>query len=234
MRHNTLAGILLTLLPLIAAGAEQAGPQTEKEKRSYSIGINMGKTLSGVTVDIDYQMLARGVADAISGNKQLKDEEIQGIIVQFYQDISKQKMENHRKLAEKNKTEGEAFLAENAKKEGVVTLPSGLQYKVLVQGTGPKPTENDRVKTNYRGTLIDGTEFDSSFSRNEPTVFPLIGVIAGWSEALQLMPVGSKWMIYVPPSLAYGNKQATDKVGPNATLIFEIELMSIEPEEEHP
>jgi FKBP-type peptidyl-prolyl cis-trans isomerase FklB len=130
--------------------------------------------------------------------------------------------------AAENKTKGEAFLAENKKKEGVVTLPSGLQYKILKAGEGPKPTAEDSVKCNYRGTLIDGKEFDSSYKRNEPATFPVKGVIKGWTEALQLMPVGSKWQLFIPPDLAYGERGAGELIQPEATLIFEVELLSIE------
>jgi FKBP-type peptidyl-prolyl cis-trans isomerase FklB len=137
--------------------------------------------------------------------------------------------ENERlnQLAEKNKNDGEAFLAENAKKQGVITLPSGLQYKIIKPGTGRKPKPTDEVTTHYRGTLIDGTEFDSSYRRGEPTSFPVNGVIAGWTEALQLMPVGAKWQLFIPPHLAYGERGAGGQIGPNATLIFEVELIAI-------
>jgi FKBP-type peptidyl-prolyl cis-trans isomerase len=128
-----------------------------------------------------------------------------------------------------SKKEGEAFLAANKSKDGVVTLPSGLQYKILTQGTGPKPTPSDSVVCNYRGTLINGTEFDSSYKRGEPATFPVTGVIKGWTEALQLMPVGSKWQLFVPSEMAYGERSPAPQIGPNSTLIFEVELLSIQP-----
>jgi FKBP-type peptidyl-prolyl cis-trans isomerase len=137
-------------------------------------------------------------------------------------------MEKMAKASEKNKKEGEEFLTANKAKPGVVTLPSGLQYKIMQAGTGPKPTATDSVSCNYRGTLIDGTEFDSSYKRGQPTTFPVSGVIKGWTEALQLMPVGSKWQLFVPASLAYGDRAASALIGPDATLLFEVELLSIQ------
>ena len=140
----------------------------------------------------------------------------------------KKREEEQKKLAEKNAKEGEAFFAENKKKEGIVTLPSGLQYKVIKEGDGPTPKATDTVSVNYKGTFIDGTEFDSSYKRNQPATFKVKGVIPGWVEALQLMKVGSKWQIFIPASLAYGDKGAGNVIGPNATLIFEVELLSID------
>jgi len=140
----------------------------------------------------------------------------------------KKQAEAMKTLGEKNRKEGEAFLAENKTKDGVVALPSGLQYKILKEGDGKKPTADDAVVCNYRGTLLDGTEFDSSFKRNQPATFPVKGVIKGWTEALQLMPAGSKWQLFIPPSLGYGERGAANLIGPNATLIFEVELISIQ------
>jgi FKBP-type peptidyl-prolyl cis-trans isomerase len=142
--------------------------------------------------------------------------------------LRKAQMEKMQKAGEKNKKEGETFLTANKAKPGVVTLPSGLQYKILQAGTGPKPTATDSVSCNYRGTLIDGTEFDSSYKRGQATTFPVSGVIKGWTEALQLMPVGSKWQLFVPASLAYGDRAASALIGPDATLIFDVELVSIQ------
>jgi FKBP-type peptidyl-prolyl cis-trans isomerase len=142
--------------------------------------------------------------------------------------LRKTMMEKMQKVADKNKTEGAAFLAANKSKPGVVTLPSGLQYKILKEGTGPKPTASDTVACNYRGTLINGTEFDSSYKTGQPATFPVSGVIKGWTEALQLMPVGSKWQLFIPSDLAYGNRGAGADIGPDTTLIFEVELLSIQ------
>ncbi len=143
-------------------------------------------------------------------------------------EVRKQQQEKMQEAGAANKTEGEAFLAANKSKDGVVTLPSGLQYKILTAGTGPKPTASDSVVCNYRGTLINGTEFDSSYKRGQPATFGVGQVIKGWTEALQLMPVGSKWQLFIPSSLAYGERGAGAEIGPNATLIFEVELLSIQ------
>ncbi len=223
-----------------AAPSQQAAPPasnaalpTQKDKLSYAIGMNIGKGLHRDSIDVDPNLILRGLKDGIAGDKTLlTDEEAQATITQL-QNQMRQKMEEQRKMAEgTNKKEGDAYLAANKSKEGVVTLPSGLQYKILKQGTGPKPTATDTVVCNYRGTLINGTEFDSSYKRGEPTTFPVNGVIKGWTEALQLMPVGSKWQLVVPPDLAYGARGAGEAIGPDQTLIFEVELMSIKPKDQ--
>jgi FKBP-type peptidyl-prolyl cis-trans isomerase FklB len=148
--------------------------------------------------------------------------------MQLQEETRKKQAEKAQQMGAANKTEGETFLAANKNKEGVITLPSGLQYKILQAGTGPKPAATDSVVCNYRGTLINGTEFDSSYKRGQPATFPVNGVIKGWTEALQLMPVGSKWQLFVPAQLAYGDRGAGADIGPNATLIFEVELLSIQ------
>ncbi len=192
--------------------------KNQKEKVSYIIGMDIGGNLKRQSIDIDPNILARGVQDALSGEKPLlSKEEIQETMVAFQKD-----------MMEKQKQRGEAFLSENKKKEGVKTLPSGLQYKVIKAGTGKKPKVNDTVTVNYRGTLIDGTEFDSSFRRGQPVAFPVSGVIPGWTEALPLMQEGAKWQLFVPPNLAYGERGAGGLIGPNATLIFEVELISVQ------
>jgi FKBP-type peptidyl-prolyl cis-trans isomerase FklB len=162
------------------------------------------------------------------GKTRLTQEEAQAVLKEVQTEVQKQQQEKMKEAADKNKSEGEAFLATNKSKDGVVTLPSGLQYKILTAGTGPKPTASDSVKCNYRGTLINGTEFDSSYKRGQPATFAVGQVIKAWTEALQLMPVGSKWQLFVPSSLAYGERGAGAEIGPNATLIFEVELLSIE------
>ncbi len=201
----------------------------QKSKVSYAIGLNMGHGMKQQSVDVDPNVLAQGLKDGLAGGKALMtDDEVHATLMQFQTDM-RAKMEEKRKAAgEASKSAGEAFLAANKNKEGVVTLPSGLQYKVLTQGTGAKPTTSDTVTCNYRGTLVDGTEFDSSYKRGEPAKFPVGGVIKGWTEALQLMPVGSKWQLFIPPSLAYGEQGAGADIPPNSTLIFEVELISIE------
>jgi FKBP-type peptidyl-prolyl cis-trans isomerase FklB len=203
--------------------------KTQKEKASYAIGMNIGKTFKKDAVDVDPAIFLRGVKDALSGSKALlTDEEIKSTLTILQTQLQKQQEETMRQAAEVNKKAGDAFLAENKTKEGVVALPSGLEYKILTPGTGPKPAATDTVVCNYRGTLIDGKEFDSSYKRGQPATFPVSGVIKGWTEALQLMPVGSKWQIVVPGDLAYGDRGAGPDIGPGSTLIFEVELLSIQ------
>ena len=202
--------------------------KSDKEKLSYSIGMDIGEKLKQQSIDVDTEMLARGLKDRYGGGKTLlTEDEARKTIADFQQALRAKQAETMKKLAEKNKVDGEKFLAENAKKEGVKTLPSGLQYKEITHGTGKSPKTTDTVTTHYRGTLIDGTEFDSSYKRGEPASFPVSGVIAGWTEALQLMKEGSKWQLFVPPSLAYGERGAGRDIGPNATLLFEVELISV-------
>jgi FKBP-type peptidyl-prolyl cis-trans isomerase FklB len=216
--------------PPAAKGTASGALSTQKDKQSYALGMNLAENLKSQSVEIDPNLLLRGMKDALAGGKTLLtvDEE-HSTLMELQNGLRKAQVEKMQKAGEKNKTEGEAFLAANKAKPGVVALPSGLQYKILHAGTGPKPTASDSVSCNYRGTLIDGsTEFDSSYKRGEPTTFPVSGVIKGWTEALQLMPVGSKWQLFVPAALAYGDRAASAIIGPNATLIFEVELVSIQ------
>jgi FKBP-type peptidyl-prolyl cis-trans isomerase FklB len=209
---------------------------SQKMKVSYAIGLDIGKNFKARAIDIDVEILIQGLRDAQgSGQPLLSSEEIQKVMTQFQQDMmkveqEKRKVEDEKRMAQApgNKAKEEAFLKENAQKPGIKTTASGLQYKVISTGTGPMPKDTDTVKVHYRGTLLDGTEFDSSYKRNAPAVFPIKGVIKGWTEALQLMKVGSKWQIFLPSSLAYGEQGAGQAIGPNATLIFEVELLSIE------
>ncbi len=211
-----------------AATSPDSVLKTQKDKISYAIGMNVGTNLRRDALDVDPTLLTRGLQDALAGSKPLlTEEEARTLLTQLQADMRKKQAEKAQQTGTANKTEGEAFLAANKTKEGVVTLPSGLQYKILKAGTGPKPTANDSVVCNYRGTLINGPEFDSSYKRGEPATFPVSGVIKGWTEALQLMPVGSKWQLFVPSNLAYGDRGAGPEIGPNATLIFEVELLSI-------
>jgi len=202
---------------------------TTKEKASYAIGMNLGGGLHRQNIDVDSAALIQGMKDALSGNKTLlTEEEARAALMQLQSEMQAKMQAKAAQEGEANKKEGDAFLAANKTKEGVVTLPSGLQYKILTPGTGPKPTPTDSVVCNYKGTLINGTEFDSSYKRGEPATFPVTGVIKGWTEALQLMPVGSKWQLFVPADLGYGPRGTPGgPIGPNATLIFEVELMSI-------
>ncbi len=205
--------------------------KTEKDKVSYAIGMNVGKNLQRQSIDIDPAILIKGLQDTLAGKTLLTEAEAQAILMQLQADMRKKQDEKMQQAGEGNQKEGEAFLSANKAKPGVVTLPSGLQYKILKEGTGPKPTPTDSVSCNYRGTLINGTEFDSSYKGGQPVTFPVNGVIKGWTEALQLMPVGSKWQLFIPPDLAYGARGAGPDIGPNATLIFEVELLSIQPKE---
>ena len=216
-----------------ATAAAAAPLTTRKQKFSYALGMNIGSGLGAnlkkQSVDVDPNLVSQGLKDSMAGAKtRLTQEEMQAVLTEVQNEVRKQQQEKAQEASAKNKTEGAAFLAANKSKEGVVTLPSGLQYKILTAGTGPKPTASDSVKCNYKGTLINGTEFDSSYKTGKPVTFPVSGVIKGWTEALQLMPVGSKWQLYIPSSLAYGERGAGAEIGPDSTLIFEVELISIE------
>ncbi len=201
--------------------------KTDKDKQSYAMGMNLGTGLHRNGMTLDPALVARGLKDAQSGGKTaMTDEEVRTTMGQLQNEIKQKMQAKAQELGEKNKKEGEAFLAANKTKDGVVTLPSGLQYKILTEGNGPKPASSDTVTCNYRGTLINGTEFDSSYKRNEPTSFPVTGVIKGWTEALQLMPVGSKWQLFIPSDLAYGDA-GRPGIEPGSTLVFEVELLSI-------
>jgi len=214
-----------------APAAQGAAPafKTQKEKISYAIGMEMGKGVKTQGIDVDPSILEQGLKDALSGAKsQMSEDEIKQVITALQQDIRQKQMQVQEAAAAENKTKGEAFLAANAKKEGVVALPDGLQYKILTAGQGKKPVESDTVMCNYKGTFVDGTEFDSSAQAGKPVPFEVKNVIPGFKEVLQLMPVGSKWQVFVPSNLAYGERGAGGVIGPNAMLIFEIELVSIE------
>src|SRR6266704_2170120 len=225
---------LMTLLgagaALNLAAADSPSPfKDTKEKASYSIGVSIGQNFKNQGADLNLETVLQGMKDAVEGKKTLMtDQEIQETMMSFSTQMRAKAQEKQKEAGEKNRKEGEAFLAENKKKDGVKITPSGLQYKVITLGSGPKPTTNDTVVTHYRGTLIDGTEVDSSYKRGEPATFPVTGVIKGWTEALQLMPVGSKWQLFIPSDLAYGEHARSAEIGPNATLIFEVELVSIQ------
>ena len=216
----------------LLAGQSFAGEDTvlkdQKDKISYSIGVDIGTNLKKQFIEVDPDVLAKGVKDAYTGSKTLiPEQEVRDTLMTLQKEMIAKHQEELKSLAEKNKEEGDAFLAENKKKEGVVTLPSGLQYKIIKEGTGKTPNLTDTVTVNYKGTLIDGKEFDSSYRRGQPATFPVNGVIKGWTEALQLMKEGSKWDIYIPSDLAYGEKGAGAAIGPNSTLIFEVDLISL-------
>ena len=205
---------------------------TDAQRMGYSLGASMGRQFRNDKLQVDADALARGVREGFTADKlALTDEEVTAGMQQLQKSHSERMQAEQKAAADKNLAEGEAFLKDNAAKEGVVTTESGLQYKIVTAGEGPKPGAEDVVKVHYRGTLIDGTEFDSSYKRGEPVTFPVGGVIPGWVEALQLMPVGSKWELYIPSGLAYGPGGAGNQIGPNSALKFEVELLSIEPKE---
>lgn len=228
--RQIITGLVLAATLVIPVLAEEP-PQfpTSRDKASYAVGVDFANSLRRQGVDLNAEYLARGLRDVLQGGTVLLSEhEIRATIQAFQAEFRAQTQENLRVQGEKNKVEGPAFLARNAKQDGVVTLPSGLQYKIKTTGTGPKPTADSSVKCHYRGTFLDGTEFDSSYSRNQPAVFPVRGVIAGWTEALQLMPVGSTWTLFVPYELAYGAGGSPPRIPPYTALVFEVELLSIE------
>jgi FKBP-type peptidyl-prolyl cis-trans isomerase FklB len=180
---------------------------TEKDKQSYAIGLNVGQSLHRDGIVVDPKIVVRGLQDALAGGKVLlTDDQIKTVMTDLKKQVQQEQEAKRLAAAETNKKDGAAFLAANATKPGVVTLPSGLEYKILVAGTGPKPTADDKVVCNYRGMLLDTTEFDSSYKRGQPATFPVTGVIKGWTEALQLMPVGSKWQLFIPADLAYAER----------------------------
>jgi FKBP-type peptidyl-prolyl cis-trans isomerase FklB len=224
--------VILGVLFLVSQAQAQETPvlKNQKDKVSYIIGMDIGNNLKKQSIDVDPNILAKGVKDALSGAKSLLTEkEIQETMGAFQKEMMVKKEE----VGKQNKKEGDTFLAENKKKEGVKTLPSGLQYKVIKAGTGKKPKSTDTVTVHYRGTLINGTEFDSSYKRGQSVSFQVSGVIPGWTEALQLMEEGAKWQLFIPSNLAYGERGAGGAIGPNATLIFEVELVSIQEKKEN-
>jgi len=229
---NNYTRSLLTLT-LLFSGLQLAQAKDElsndKQKIGYSIGVSMSNNLKPFVADIDFDAFISGLRDQYKGNKlKMTEEEIQASIQKMQQTMASRQMAEQKKIADNNAALGTKFLAANKKKTGVKTTKSGLQYKVIKSGKGATPKTTDTVTTHYRGTLIDGSEFDSSYSRGKPASFPVNGVIKGWTEALQLMKVGDKWELYIPSELAYGANGPSPKIGPNATLVFEIELLSID------
>ena len=223
-RFILISAAFLLTLPLFAQ--EKSPPlKDQKDKVSYSIGLNIGSNLARQNVEINPEAMIAGVKDAIAGKPQLTQDQVKEVMTAFEKDMqAKQKA-----AGEKSAAEGAKFLEENKKKEGVKTTASGLQYKVIKEGTGAQPKTTDTVKVNYRGTLINGKEFDSSYKRGEPATFPLNGVIKGWSEGLQLMKTGAKYQLFVPPALAYGERAVGPDLPANSTLIFEVELLEAKP-----
>ena len=227
MKLKWLAVLGMGLWAAQVNAQEPAVFKTPKEKVSYGIGVDVARNFKRQGIEVDPDLLVKGLRDALSGEKLLlSEDDLRATLKGFAEELRQKQAQAAKIAAEENKKAGEAFLAANQKKEGVVTLPSGLQYKILKAGDGKQPTDADTVECQFRATHIDGTEFDSSQRVGKPVSFELKGAIPGWREALKLMPVGSKWQIVVPPPLAYGERGAGG-IGPNSTLIFEVELLSI-------
>ena len=229
MKAITTAALALGLLAGSAFAADtKMTLKDNKDKVSYSIGLNIAKSMKQEGLDINPDALAAAMKDVFAGAKpQLSEEEVQTVMQEFQKDMMAKRAKGQQEGLAKNKAEGEKFLADNKKKEGIKTTASGLQYKVIKDGTGKTPKATDTVSTHYRGTLISGKEFDSSYKRGEPAEFPVNGVIKGWTEALQLMKEGAKWQLFIPSDLAYGERGAGQDIGPNSTLIFDIELLKV-------
>ncbi len=215
---------------LVSSAAAQDKPDLTNpvQRTSYAIGVDMAAGFKAHDVKLDPKALAAGITDALAGKPALTDQQVREALTKFNEEMMAKAEAKDKVDGEKNLKAGEAFLAANAKKEGVKTTATGLQYKVLKSGTGATPKLTDTVKVHYHGTLIDGTVFDSSVQRGQPVVFPVSGVIAGWTEALQMMKVGDKWQLFIPAKLAYGERSPSPQIGPNSTLIFEVELLGIQ------
>ena len=227
MNKCLIAFATSSLLTVLLQAADKPELKDEKSKVSYGIGMNLGSQWKRQEVDVDVELILKGMKDAMSGGPTLMTEqEVREILTAYQREHQKRQMEKRKELGEKNKEEGAKFLAENKTKPGVITLPSGLQYKILAEGKGESPKSNDVVTVNYRGTLIDGTEFDSSAKTGQPLVRAANMLIKGWTEALQLMKPGAKWQLFIPSDLAYGDRGYGAQIAPNTTLIFDIELIS--------
>lgn len=228
MRFLSILTLALLLMSCQNNAQENVELKTRQDSVSYAIGYNIGTNFKMQSIEVDPAVVAAAMRDVMNeADTKLTEEEAQQVWMSYQQEMMAKQQQEREASGTKNKEEGAKWLAENKDKEGVVTTESGLQYKVIKMGDGPKPTQNDKVRVHYRGKLIDGTQFDSSYDRGEPAEFPVGGVIAGWTEALQLMPVGSKWEVYIPSELGYGERGAGQDIGPNATLIFEVELLEI-------
>jgi FKBP-type peptidyl-prolyl cis-trans isomerase FklB len=227
MKHIFAVILALGFLSTTCLAAEKVELKDQKAKESYSLGYQFGQSLKAQKVELNVDAYISALRDSLANAKPaLSQEEMQNAIGDVQKRVTAARQKENAAKGEKNLAEGKAFLEENKKKAGVKTTASGLQYKVLTEGTGKSPKATDQVTVNYKGTLIDGTEFDSSYKRGQPATFPVNGVIPGWTEALQLMKVGSKWQLFIPSNLAYGSRDA-GPIAPNSTLIFEVELLSI-------
>jgi FKBP-type peptidyl-prolyl cis-trans isomerase FklB len=227
MRRVLAAILSVGLFSTVSFGAEKPALKDTKDRESYSLGYQFGEHLKAQKVDIDLDLYVSGIRDALGGaTPKLSQNEIRATVAEFQKRLSAARQKEIKEIADKNLADGKAYLEENKKKDGVITLPSGLQYKILTEGSGKLPKAADSVTVNYRGTLVDGTEFDSSYKRGQPVTFQVGKVIPGWTEGLQLMKEGSKWQLFIPPQLAYGAR-GTIRIPPNSTLIFEVELLAV-------
>lgn len=222
MKRLLTAALTVGILGCQTTGEKKVKLDTQKDKVSYSIGLNVGKNLQRDSISVNPDALLRGILDASadSSSRLMSDRQAQETLMEYQQELRTKQIAGAKK-------KGDDFMAQNAKEPGVVTLPSGLQYKILTEGKGKSPKLNSTVTTHYSGKLLDGTEFDSSYKRGEPATFKVSGVIKGWTEALQLMKEGSKWELYIPSDLAYGERGASGVIPPNATLIFQVELLAV-------
>jgi FKBP-type peptidyl-prolyl cis-trans isomerase FklB len=228
MKSYLFVSLLAGLFVVSTQAQDKPDLKDPKQRISYCIGADIGNNFKRQEIDIDPKSLAAGMADALAGKTTLPEAEMRETLTAFQKQMMEKSQVRQKEAGEKNVKAGEEFLAANAKKQGVKVLPSGLQYKVIKSGSGKSPKATDTVKTHYHGTLIDGTVFDSSVERGEPVSFAVNQVIAGWTEALQLMKEGDKWQLFIPSKLAYGERQAGAKITPNSALVFEVELLSIE------
>lgn len=228
-----MKSFLVVLCAIAMAGCQSSGTKTaltsQKDSVSYAIGLNIGANMVKDSLDLDYPALLKGIQDAWqdTAKRMMNFDGVRKTLMAWQQEMQAKQTAKQHATSEQNRIEGEKFLAENKKEEGIVTLPSGLQYKIITEGKGPSPKATQTVVANYVGTFINGHEFDSSIKRGQPAELPVSGFMAGWTEALQLMKVGSKWKLFVPANLAYGDQGAGDLIAPGSTLIFEIELLSI-------
>ena len=229
MKFKWVAVLGVLLVASLAFAEENVVLKDQKDKISYSVGVDIGNSLKNLPVSVNLDLVVRGINDVLSASKLLMTEqEIRETMTVLQKELMDRYTEQMKVIGEKNKKEGELFLDANKKKEGVIILPSGVQYRVLKAGTGKTPTDDDTVTVHYRGILTDRTEFDSSYRRGQPATFAIKGIVPGWREALKLMQEGAKWEICIPPNLAYGERGVGSQIGPNATLIFEVELISIQ------